>query len=244
MSKTNLAVSFLFSLLLLLGGCTTTEGLYGLNVTGSNVVFVLDLSGSMEGNQEEVLWKRETKGIVDKAARAGAREVDRRLPIPGVGIGKEIYRYLNSKASQRLTLLSGAKRELHSTLKDFSPNTHFTILTFSDNVTHWKTELLPATEENIRTASAFLDELKALGGTSIGKALKTALAVKNVDEIFLVTDGAPTDESPSRILKKIRQLNTAGHVRINAIGIGEGQNVDFLTSLANENNGIFVQKMG
>lgn len=230
-----------FSSLFLLVSCTTT-GLYGVDVNGENVVFLLDVSPSMEGVQEVQLWKIETKGIVDDATRYGTNKIDQESPIPGIGLA--IYQALNNELSERLSKLGGAKRALSETIDDLPPTTNFTILTFSFMVSYWQHELVPATGGNKLLAKAFLSEINTtFFDTNIAGALKAALSVDGIDEIYLITDGDPTDASPSSILKKVRNLNTTKQVRINTIGLGQGQNADFLNALATENRGIYVKKM-
>ena len=229
-----------FSSLFLLVSCTTT-GLYGVDVNGENVVFLLDVSPSMEGVQEVQLWKIETKGIVDDATRYGTNKIDQESPIPGIGLA--IYQALNNELSERLSKLGGAKRALSETINDLPPTTKFTILTFSNNVSYWQHELVPATGENKLLAKAFLSEINTSSETRIGEALKAALSINGIDEIYLITDGDPTDAAPSSILKKVHNVNAAKQVRINAVGLGKGQNTDFLNALAAENRGVYVKKM-
>jgi uncharacterized protein YegL len=95
--------------------------------------------------------------------------------------------------------------------------------------------------------------MKSKGGTNISDALEAAFNIigtgtnssSQVETIFLLTDGAPTRGKITKrdsIIAKTAEWNSLRQVRINAIGLGDDCNVKFLKELANENNGIFVQK--
>ncbi|KAJ7424771.1 Inter-alpha-trypsin inhibitor heavy chain H3 [Willisornis vidua] len=49
-------------------------------------------------------------------------------------------------------------------LQDLRPEDHFSFITFSNKVAEWKSSLLPATEENVASAAAFVQTLSASGG--------------------------------------------------------------------------------
>ena len=68
-----------------------------------------------------------------------------------------------------------------------------------------------------------------------------------IDTIFLLTDGTPTNPdgtvaSRDRILEATRRWNPNGAITIHTIGVGKGIDVNFLTKLATQNGGRFVQR--
>lgn len=226
--------------LAVLGGCATQSGgLYGLEVSSQEVVFVMDVSPSMAGEQEQLLWKRQTTGVIDEVARSGARSINS----VASGLGTALYKTVNAEAKERLTKLAGAKRELTASIEQLPPSTHFTVVTFSKNVTHWNPVLQPATAQNKASAESFVNAALTSSDTYIGAALKAALAIDGVDEIFLITDGEPTDKTPNDILASVAQINAARGVRINAVGLGTDQDEAFLRTLAAHNRGVYVQRM-
>ena len=100
-----------------------------------------------------------------------------------------------------------------------------------------------------RQAYAYLNNLRAQGGTPTGSALR--FVVQNyidISDIVLLTDGEPSDEDMgiSQILAMVRQLND-NKVRINTIGVGRdfvdnptNEVVVFLKDLARQNDGFFI----
>jgi hypothetical protein len=51
----------------LLSGCATGSGVYGIPVQGERIVFVLDISGSMENKTEDTATRRASREITDAA---------------------------------------------------------------------------------------------------------------------------------------------------------------------------------
>jgi hypothetical protein len=177
--------------------------------------------------------------VIDQVARSGAATIN------GVasGLGTALYNTVNAEARERLTKLAGAKRELTASIEQLPPSARFTVITFSQVVTHWSPSLQPAVAQNKESAKSFVESAQTFSHTYIGAALQAALAVDGVDEIFLITDGEPTDRSPNDILASVAQLNGTRGVRINSVGLGTDQDEAFLRSLAAYNGGQYVQKM-
>ena len=63
------------------------------------------------------------------------------------------------------------------------------------------------------------------------------------DTIFLLSDGAPTnedltDDKPERILRAVRQWNSLKRMKIHTIGL-KGHSASFMSALARENGGTY-----
>ena len=99
-----------------------------------------------------------------------------------------------------------------------------------------------------------LASLRHKGGTNIFGALKAALQIKTVkygsrygigvDEIFLLSDGAPTVGEviqAEAILNLIRATTRYLKVRINTVYMGGGGDSDFMRRLAEENGGRYLR---
>jgi len=168
---------------------TVASGFFGIPVQGTRVIFILDLSGSME-------WK---------VANAGGKD--------DTGIER-------------------AKEELKRAMNAISPNASFTLVTFSGDETAdvWSKDLVPATEKNRERFVKHVDSLKARGGTNLWAGLEEALKIKtqvygarydsNVDEIFVLSDGAPSVGAVTRpldILRLVKETNRLSSVRINTV---------------------------
>lgn len=215
------------------------KGLYGIRISGSTVVFLMDVSPSMEGTHEEVLWKRETTGVVDDIAKTGANEVD---VATGTPTGSLVYDWLNRSAKERSSKLAKAKKELSKAIKGMNTETKFNVALFSENVEFWSGKPELADKGNKEDAKEFIEYATTSEYTNIGMALEAAFEVEGVDEIFLITDGEPTDKSPQDILKQVSQVNQNRNVRINTVGLGEIPDDSFLKNLAVENSGRYARK--
>lgn len=177
------------------GPGTSAGGFCGIPVTGTRVVFVVDLSGSMQWPMDE-----------------------------DDGDGKK-------KRSVRLDF---AKRELKRACDALPANAQFNLVSFNGNPKSksWKDELVPANEKNREAFKKYVDEMRADGGTNVWAGMETALKIKSlvygsrydthVDELFVVSDGAPTVgevQDPLEILRLVQESNRWAGVRINAIFI-------------------------
>ncbi len=169
---------------------TSAAGFVGIPVEGTRVVFILDLSGSME-------WPMDDGGA-------------------------------------RLRRLDYAKRELLKAVGDLAPNAQFNLVTFNgdDEAEKWSKDLVAATQRNKARFSKFVEKLRPLGGTNLWSGMEKALGIKTllygnhyetvVDELFLLSDGAPSVGEvldPIEILRLTREINRFKEVRINTVFI-------------------------
>ena len=201
---------------------TVASGFCGIPVQGSRVLFILDLSGSMD------------------------------FPMP-------------DKQSTRLDF---AQRELTRAMSSIAPNAQFNLVTFNGNpkAKIWSKDMVPATERNRERFLKYVEGLRADGGTNLWSGFEQGLKVRslvygdryetNVDEVFILSDGAPSVGDivdPIEILRLVRETNRFANMRINTIFItstnpAEQQPMPWMTispaelmrRLATENGGKFV----
>jgi Mg-chelatase subunit ChlD len=162
----------------------------GIPVEGTRVVFILDLSGSME-------WPMDDGGA-------------------------------------RTRRLDYAKRELLKAIDGLAPNAMFNLVTFNgdDEAEAWSKDLVVANKRNKQRFARFVDKLRPLGGTNLWSGMEKALGIKTlvygnhyettVDEIFLLSDGAPSVGDvmdPVEILRLTQEINRFKEVRINTVFI-------------------------
>lgn len=100
------------------------------------------------------------------------------------------------------------------------------ILTFSDGVESCYPRGIAANEpENRSKAAKFIDRLDADGGTSMVSALRHAaekvLPDANLDTLYLLSDGSPTDGNDQMVLDAARLIHQRFQCRIHTIAIGE-----------------------
>ncbi len=119
---------------------------------------------------------------------------------------------------------------------------------FSNDASPWMGKLVPANSANKQKAIAGLKGVKPDDKTNTWEAIATAFDLagntkksyeSGPDEIYLVTDGAPSIGDiiePDQILDAVVQLHRVKPIRINVIGIGV--DLRFLRKLARETGGV------
>jgi uncharacterized protein YegL len=233
-SSRRMSFLILLPLLLAVPGCylfRSSETFYGLRNPGGRIVFVIDISGSMEGKNEGTIEDR----AVGMAAQSGSRAVSG-------AIGGPLGSLVGKQAASEVTKLGGAKRELIPALQGLPESSSFSIITFGQKAEPWFRGMVPASGENKDLAVVFVKQLSANGGTPARKALQAAFAYPDATTIFFLSDGQPTDSSADQILADVRGLNAQRRVTISTIGLGGDQNERFLGALAGENGGQYVRK--
>lgn len=223
------------------GHVKTGVTFYGVPVHSKNMVFVIDVSLSM--NEPAPL----PPGV--STAPAGERD-----PV-GSGPAKE-------------TRLEIAKWELKKAIAGLSEESTFNIIVFAFDVEVFsQRKMVPATASGKASAYAFVNKLEGRPATNIYDALHRAFTLadpkdeqKNVesgvDTIFLLSDGMPTVGDvveTDAILSAVRDLNAIRKIAIHIIGLvpKKKSNIpsedpermrSFLKRLAEENDGKFVEK--
>ena len=228
--------SFIIALMVMVlafSGCymvQTSKEFFGIGIEGKAVLFVLDVSGSMEGKDEGSIKDKLQAEAVDRAAS----EVNK-------SVGGKVGSIISSVIRKESTKLGEAKRQLIPAVKGLPPDVRFTILLFGGQVKPWQATLVEANASNKGYAVAYLQGLKSGGGTPAKAALQQAFNFRGVDEIYFLTDGHPTDGSAATILSMVKKLNPGHRVTINTVGLGDDQDRNFLCELAMQNNGIYVR---
>jgi uncharacterized protein YegL len=87
--------------------------------------------------------------------------------------------------------LDAAKLELAQTIEQLRAATRFSVVTFAEGVTSWQATPVPASRDNKQAAQRFVAEMNTAGGTSLGKALESTLAMMPSGQVVLVTDVVP-----------------------------------------------------
>ncbi|MFM1871332.1 MAG: hypothetical protein RL398_754 [Planctomycetota bacterium] len=201
---------------------TVASGFCGIPVQGNRVLFILDLSGSMNFKMPD----------------------------------------------GSTTRLDYAQKQLEAAMKSISENSSFNLVTFNGNpkAKVWSKDMVQATEKNREKFLKFVAGLRADGGTNLWSGFEQGLKVKslvhgerydtNVDEVFILSDGAPSVGDiidPIEILRLVRDANRWAGMRVNTIFItstdpAEAQPMPWMTisptelmrRLASENGGKFI----
>jgi hypothetical protein len=162
---------------------------YGIEIKSKNVVFLLDISGSMENRDEKT-------GTVRSQAIDAARDVAGR-------IGGWVGRKASERIQSETTKLGAARRELIRALQSLPSDTRFTIITFGEGVREWPGGFRQISGGARQAAQVYVFQLSATGETPMRTAMSQAILSSDVDAIFLVSDGRPTDGSSAQILADV-----------------------------------------
>ncbi len=219
-------------------GWTSGKGFFGIPITGSRVVFILDISGSMQAPLEGGTVARGRDG---KVSRGGETRMDRakselRGAVKGLPVDSKfnVIFFSGGTKKWRKHLVQATqknKKALFSYLLKINPN--------------GGTALYDGMKEGLK-----VKELRKRGDRYSS----------SVDEIFLLSDGMPSVGEildPEEILIRIREWNLGANVRINTIFVGStrrgrrmmppgvrGMGPDkFMGRMAKENGGVF-KKVG
>lgn len=196
----------------------TRAEFFGVPVTGGSIAFVIDTSGSMD--------------------RAPA----------GTAAGP-------SRRSGNDTRLRAAKEQLVTAVQAMPAESQCILLTFAAKAHLWTSTPIKPSASSLRSLTELLSRLKANGGTNLYDGLATALQFGDmrygeqtnvkIDELFLLSDGEPTVgevRDTETLLKIVHEANKYAKVRIHCVFTGTGAGADLLRRLAEENDGVFVQR--
>lgn len=132
---------------------------------------------------------------------------------------------------------------LLQTLGGLGSEARFGLMLFSGDAQLWRMELAANRHENLDAAAQFLGQASLGGPTDLHDALLTALAVADVETLYVLTDGAPTSgliRDTESLLHVVARANRHLGARIHTIDIG-AEPSEFLQRLAEENGGQCVR---
>ena len=142
------------------------------------------------------------------------------------------------------TRMELAKKQLIKLLGQLPAYTGFNVMKFDSDVKSWKKSMVGWSRPNVISAAKFTQGLEPGGSTAANQALTEALENNlQVDSIYILTDGGPSDAQISELLDNVEKLNRFLRIKIHTVGIGSGA-ATLLKPLAEQNNGIFKQVDG
>ncbi|OUU22740.1 MAG: hypothetical protein CBC13_07210 [Planctomycetia bacterium TMED53] len=204
---------------------------FGMEVVAKNVVFLLDVSGSMEKIDE----LPEEPGGNSPGGR-------------GTGVGApEIEKPKDSASNPARQRLKRVQNELIRTIEKLPDDVMFNIITFNHEIKSLAQGLKKATSRNKREAINYVKNFQAQGETWTDHALREAFSASNLRAIFLLSDGAPRRDNTlletGPILQWVREANRFRRVRLNTVGFAQaGKSLRaFMRSLAKQNNGEYIE---
>ncbi|MFK7814928.1 MAG: marine proteobacterial sortase target protein [Gammaproteobacteria bacterium] len=155
-------------------------------------------------------------------------------------LAKEMIYVIDTSGSMSGESMQQAKKALLLGISQLKSEDWFNIIQFNSHTESFSKQALPARENNIDLAKAYVHSLYANGGTEIAPALNTALSnvskSERIRQIIFLTDGSVGNEK--QLFKIIEQkLNNS---RLFTVGIGSAPNSYFMSEAASFGRGTFT----
>ncbi|MDR1477735.1 MAG: VWA domain-containing protein [Planctomycetaceae bacterium] len=157
-------------------------------------------------------------------------------------VAKNVLFVLDNSGSMSGAKIVQARDALKFVLNNLREEDTFNIVQYNSNAAKFKEEIQPATKEYISEATSYADSIRAAGGTNIGDALNTSLAMiqdnKIPNYVLFLTDGCPTaGETNEMKLNELAVNANKNNARIFAFGVGYDVNSRLLDRIVRSNRG-------
>jgi Ca-activated chloride channel family protein len=160
---------------------------------------------------------------------------------------RDVTFVVDVSGSMQGTKLEQAKAAGRTLLGSLSRNDRFRLISFSTDVEEFRSEWTAVTDENVRSATRWVNDLRAVGSTNIEGALDRALDGANhrgrLGLVLFLTDGAATvgERNPERLAELANRR--LGGRRVFTFGVGADVQAAMLERIALEGHGTahFVQ---
>jgi Ca-activated chloride channel family protein len=151
---------------------------------------------------------------------------------------REMVFVLDCSGSMHGEPMDASKRFMRRALETLRPGDHFRVIRFSDSASAFNAHPLPATPENLRRASTFIDQLEGQGGTEMTWGIRAALDPAPIPGamriVVFLTDGyIGNDVDVVRMVRARR-----GETRLFSFGIGRSVNRYLLEEMARAGRGL------
>ena len=141
------------------------------------------------------------------------------------------------------TRMDAAKEQLRASLEKYPEGAWFNLVFFSTDVTPWKESMVRMDDFMRSAAYDYVTRRGPGGATAIYDALQQVFADRDVDTIFLLTDGEPqggTVNDPLAIREAVQLWNLTRKVEIHCVSIGGTSKL--LRWLANDSGGKYREE--
>jgi Ca-activated chloride channel family protein len=162
-----------------------------------------------------------------------------KLPVPP----REMVFVIDNSGSMGGASMDEAKASLIHALRTLRPQDRFNVIRFDDTMTQLFEHSVPATADQLATATRFAEGLEASGGTEMLPALKAALAdaaasgdAGTVRQIVFLTDGEISNEQ--EMLATLGADGGRSHVFL--VGIGSAPNNYLMSRMATIGRGAYT----
>src|SRR5437588_1811821 len=149
---------------------------------------------------------------------------------------KELVFVLDTSGSMSGFPIEKAKETMKLALDNLYPSDTFNLITFSGDEHILFSEPVPATQENLKKAQAFLESRQGSGGTEMMKAIKASMdpsdAQGHLRIVCFMTDGYVGND-----MEIIGEVQKHPNARVFAFGIGSSVNRFLLDNMAKYGRG-------
>ncbi|MFH1226687.1 MAG: HEAT repeat domain-containing protein [Planctomycetota bacterium] len=196
----------------------TTAVYYGVKASSTKILFLLDLSNSMNWSAGDAA--QQSMSTTEQALPSEKLFVDAAGKPASAAFIDEMQKKRDKINARKIeTRIILAKRELVNVIYNLHPSVYFNMVFYSDSASAWGKTLVQATADNKKNAIEFVDTKVGTGGwTFFWEGLEAAYrfipqkgkielsetgdyvgVLGGVDTIFLVSDGPPDS---GKLLKK------------------------------------------
>jgi len=139
--------------------------------------------------------------------------------------------------------LDRAVKETLKVVKALPDRAKVNVIVFESQIRVWKRGLTALSSGARKALGSFLAEQRPSGSTNLYDALEAALKLKDVETIYLLSDGDPTTgrlTGEEEILEAVLQLNRDKRAAIHCVALGGGSRL--LRRLSEVTSGTYVQR--
>ena len=162
-------------------------------------------------------------------------------PVTGAVAPRDVTVVLDVSGSMSGDKIQQAKQAIHQLLSSLDRDDRFRLISFSSAVGLHSEAWRHATPHELARGRAWVDELRADGGTDIGAALTEAFRLRSPEErlpiVVFMTDGLPSvgERSAGRLADQAERQ--ALRTRVFAFGVGHDVNTHLLDRLGEAGRG-------
>ncbi len=141
------------------------------------------------------------------------------------------------------TQLERAVEEVTGVIEKLDDSARINIIGFETSVHPWKPRLVTLGSGARKDLKTWLGKLEPGDGTNLWDALEMALLAKDVDTIYLLSDGEPNGgryQLASEILRQAKKINRRRRIAIHCVSLSRDSAL--LEQLAKDNSGIYARR--